>query len=261
MNFCRLKYSLLRLPHSSIYKRYKVKASRLANEEGLYTKTLKELSEYTGENQTILEKKAKDLSQEASRTRCDQLTEKELDGFYKKDQHYLYELPLWNAQSGRCFLIWWTIDFYLRKNRCTKILDYGAGAGDLCLALAKQPQLEIFYYDINDCLRGFAAWRFEQRHMKVNILNENDFQNHSFDCILAFDIFEHLKNLDQRLKWLAGLLRDKGSFIFNIELSGEGLHLEENKVYGDEKKLDRLLEEAGFRFDWKFKRYYFYKRK
>ena len=140
------------------------------------------------------------------------------------------------------------------------LLDFGAGSGDLCMVLS-QAGFKVSYTDINKLLIDFAKWRFKRQNLDIKVLDNQSLKGQRFDSLLSFDVFEHLKDLPGKLKTISSFIRKGGSLIFNIELSGEGLHLEENKVYQDSKKLNKALNDAGLSFAWKFKQFYFYRKR
>ena len=258
MNLNYLIYLLGKPLHSGKYKQLKLKSSRFAESKGLYSQAVKEISDYTDEDVDRIEERRKELTRKLKETDYDSLGPEELERFYNSNEHSLYNLPMWNAECGRTQLLVWAILSHLKANKHKRILDFGAGSGDLCIALAEEG-FEVSYFDINNILRDFSKWRFGKRGLKIKVLEDLS-SAEPFDCLVSFDVFEHLKDLPQNLKELAGYVRPKGSLIFNIELSGEGMHLKENKIYHDDTRLNRALAQAGFSFNWKFKRIYFYKK-
>ncbi len=117
------------------------------------------------------------------------------------------------------------------------------------------------YCDVNRVLSDFSLWRFERRGLRIEAADPSDLGNNRFDCVVSFDVFEHLKNLPDKIRQIARAIRPGGSLVFNIEFSGEGLHLKENKVYADFRKIDAALRGAGLEFDSRFKMFLFYKKR
>ena len=232
----------------------------MAKDFSLYQKVLREISEYTQEDFSIIEDKYRRLGEETSGKDFDTLGEEQLKQIYINDEHSLYYLPFWNAKCGRNYYLSWLVVPYLKKNGYKDILDFGAGTGDFCIILAEEG-FNTYYTDISTRLIDFSRWRFQKRGLSIKIIEEGKLGKLQFDCVLSFDVFEHLKNLPQKLKDLSSLIRNNGSLIFNIELSGDGLHLQENKAYSNENVLDKALRQAGFTFDWRFKKFMFYRRK
>jgi len=259
-NLSYIKYLLRKPFHSYRYKSFKRESSSLSKKLNLRQKVLEEISEYTKEDFSRIEEKHKNLTAQVSKRDYDQLSDDEVLRFYSNDEHYFYELPIWNADCGRNLCISRIITPYLKRNKYKSILDFGAGTGDLCIVLAEEGFV-VSYKDINKKLRDFSNWRFQKHGLNIKIMDESETGSGQFDCLVTFDVLEHLKNLPQKLKNISGFIKRKGSLIFNIESSGDGLHLKENKIYCNDRKLDKILRNAGFVFSWKFKRFLFYKKK
>jgi len=259
MNLNYFKYSFARPFHTYRHKALKKSSSLFARDRDLYKKAIQEIAEYTNEDVVLVDQKCKNANVGINGKNYDAINENELNEFYINDRHYLYELPAWNAGCGRSFYLNSLLVPYLKRNNFKTILDFGGGTGDVCMGL-KEAGFNMHYYDVNRTLIDFSAWRFKKRKLDIkNIDIEKD--GAKFDCVISFDVFEHLKGLPGKVKAMGNLINPGGSLIFNIELSGDGLHLSENKVYEDGRKLDKMLRKAGFAFDWKFKRFFFYKKR
>lgn len=224
----------------------------------LYQKTLEEISEYTNESLQTVEKKCR-----GSRS-CDvdweNASENEIIDFYKNEERFLYELPLWNAERNRGEYICRIIVPYLKRNKAKQILEYGGGTGDIAMALAEKG-FKVIYSDINKKLIDFVSWRFARKKLDIGICNltvSNKLP--TSDCVVSFDVLEHLKNLPQKIKKIYQSLLPGGSFIFSGAFSGGDLHLRENEIYDVYKNLDKMLRSCGFIFNNKFAQYHFYKK-
>ncbi|MBN2120456.1 MAG: class I SAM-dependent methyltransferase [Candidatus Omnitrophica bacterium] len=258
-NFNYISYLLTKPFHSYKHKVLKKRARNVAFKSNLYQNVLKELSEYTNQDASLIENKRKELTSQINRTNYDILSEEELERFYGQNTHSLYNLPLWNAECGRSLYFSWLLVPYLKRHNFKTILDFGAGSGDLCIELANR-DFSLYYTDINRILVDFADWRFKKRSLNIKIIEPEDLDKQKVDCLVSFDVFEHLKDLPLKLKKINSFIKKGGGLIFNIEFDGGGLHLEENQAYSDENRLDRVLSGAGFIFDWKFKKFFFYRK-
>jgi len=245
--------------HSSRYSALKKKASSLAKDKNFYEQALQEISEYTKEGVETVKQRYADLKKQTDEMSFSQKEEEAILRFYRNDRHYIYELPLWNSQCGRPYLLSWIAKPYLERHHYRHILDFGSGAGDLGIAL-RQAGFHVTCFDINPSLVEFAKWRFQRRGLNIDFIDQSLKDGQLFDCIMAFDVFEHLKNLPEKIKRLRRNLHKGGSLIFNIEEGDgkDGLHLNENMIYRDAWQVHRMLTLAGFSFAWKFKRFYFY---
>jgi len=172
----------------------------------------------------------------------------------------MYELPLWNAERARPYYLWRMMRPFLEKHSYKRILDFGGGAGDLCIELSSRGY-EIDYYDISKPLHQFVEWRFSRRsNSRVRMYDDIIKIDNTYDVIVSFDVLEHLKDMPTTLDTLSRKVRKGGSFIFSGAFSGGSLHLEENEKYNDFKTIDSLLAAKGFRFAKRFAQFYFYKK-
>lgn len=263
LNFIKLKLFYL-YPFSSWINKYlKYKSNRYSKQEHLYEKTCKEIQEYTGEPLEAVIQKYKSGAGKGRQAAIFEnqygLTKKMVDDFYKNYSYYIYELPIWNAERARPYYLWGLMAPVIISNSYRTVLDYGGGAGDLCIELAKHG-LDVSYYDISRPLFNFAKWRFEKRALDIEMYDDFSKINRLFDCIISFDVFEHLKDLPTNLEALLKNIRKGGSLIFSGAFSGGSLHLEENEIYDDFKILNNLLSSKGMKFTNKFAQFYFYKK-
>lgn len=263
MNLSYLRCRLIK-PFKSWKNKYlKYITKKEAGEINLYERVAKEISEYANEPVETVKQKHK-LGPEGEGNFSifkdqDNLTKESVEGFYQKCNYYLYELPLWNAERNRPKYLSLITLPYLKRNKYKKLMDFGGGAGDLCIELAKN-NLEVTYCDIGESLFNFAKWRFEKRGLPVKMTNKLESLNDSFDCIFSFDAFEHVKDFPLMLKKVTEHIKPGGSLIFSGAFSGGTLHLEENEKYNDFKELDHLMQSCSLVFQDKFAQYYFYKR-
>ncbi|MBU1122850.1 MAG: class I SAM-dependent methyltransferase [Candidatus Omnitrophota bacterium] len=256
-SFKWLVYYLKKPFHSFYHKKIKRRASKYAKNNDSYKKALNEISEYTGKDVNVIESISKHLLEDINAQDYDKLSEKELTEFYQKNRYYLYELPLWNAGCGRSYAVSYHLAPCFKKKGYKKILDFGGGTGDICLYLANQG-FNMYYCDVNESISNFAKWRADKQKLNIQFIHNDEIKADIFDCIISFDVFEHFKNLPKKIRFLTAALRVGGALIFNIELSGDGLHLSENKKYKNIKVLDEMLKKHGLIFDKKFKDIYFY---
>lgn len=264
MNPNFLKYKFLK-PFKSWRNKYlKYVTKKEAEESGLFEITAKEISEYTNEPVDIVKQKHKsgpETEEDYTIFRnqgC--LTNLSVEDFYKKCSYYLYELPLWNAERNRPRYLYLICSPYLNRNSYRKVLDFGAGAGDLCIELAKNG-LDVTYCDIGQNLYNFAKWRFEKRNLYIELIKGiGKIEDKDYDCIFSFDAFEHIKDFPGILGRLVQHIRPDGSLIFSGAFSGGTLHLEENEAYNGFDRLDALMRSLGLEFQDRFAQYYFYKK-
>lgn len=258
-----LRYRCLK-PFKSWKNKYlKYITQREAQKSNLYQKVAQEISQYCNEPiETVKEKhKLGPESEDNFHIFKEQsnLSKTSVEDFYRQCSYYLYELPLWNARRNRPRYLCLITLPYLKRNNYKKVMDFGAGAGDLCIELAEN-KLEVTYCDIGQRLYDFAKWRFQKRNLSVKMFRGAGLTEGDYDCVFSFDAFEHIKDFPEMLKELVAHIRPGGSLIFSGAFSGKTLHLEENEKYNDFKNLDILMRNNGLIFQDKFAQFYFYKR-
>jgi len=262
MNINYIKYSLFK-PFKSWKNKYlKSLSKKEARINNLYDRVATEIGEYTKESKEAVKQKFNlgPQSEKSFTIFNDQrnISNEAVKDFYRGAGFYIYELPLWNAQSNRPGNLRRIILPYLRRNKYKKLLDFGAGTGDLCIELAKNG-LDVTYCDIAGKSSDFAKRRFEKRGLRIKMVNDLSLADKDYDCIVSFDVFEHVSNLPEAIEKIKSYLRPEGSIIFSGAFSGGALHLEENEVYNEFKNLDKMMRGKEFYFIDKFAQYYFYK--
>jgi len=137
-------------------------------------------------------------------------TAEEVTEWYKKADHYLYELIKWNYDSP----VYHSFIQPLLTYHGEKILEIGAGIGSLCIALAYAGN-NVTYCDISEKLSAFAKQRFADRGLDIVITHDLNGQR-DFDIVIANDFFEHIHKdaLPKLLKQIAGCLKN-GGFVYH----------------------------------------------
>lgn len=257
---------ILQYPFKSFYnKRLKNYFKRQARESKALNLALEEVAEYIGQTVEMIYQRfrSEDDDQEMKRIFHDDnqagLTEDDVKNFYRGSQRYIIELPLWNAESHRSQMLGKIITFYTKKFGVKTVLDAGGGAGDLSMELSGR-NLHVSYMDISEPLFKFSAWRFKRRNLEIPMYKDLSEIHETFNCIVTFDVFEHIKNLPDFIQQLSTLLDSGGILIFSGAFSGGGLHLRENEKYNDLKEMNEVLKTAKLRFYDRFAQYFIYQK-
>jgi len=90
------------------------------------------------------------------------------------------------------------------------ILDFGCGTGDF-LSYMKINNWNSYGYEPNEKARELA----KRKGLRL-IENLNEIENHFFDVITLWHVFEHLDNPEEYLKSLKKLLKPKGTLIIAV---------------------------------------------
>jgi 2-polyprenyl-3-methyl-5-hydroxy-6-metoxy-1,4-benzoquinol methylase len=114
-------------------------------------------------------------------------TSQEVREFYQNCSEYLYSLANWNMMDPEFKRLLVLTD----DERGGICLSFGGGIGSEVLKLAAQGN-QVFYVDVsNSPVWKFAQWRALQRNVTVNFSDDVP-KGVQFDCITAWDVFEHL---------------------------------------------------------------------
>lgn len=93
----------------------------------------------------------------------------------------------------------------------TRILDFGAGGGDF---LDLMRDFDSVGFDVAPGVRPDGVKIYSGSF--ETLVGSGEFAAGSFDAITAWDVFEHLPNLEQTLPFLKTLLRPKGYLLLTL---------------------------------------------
>jgi 2-polyprenyl-3-methyl-5-hydroxy-6-metoxy-1,4-benzoquinol methylase len=180
------------------------------------------------------------------------LSEKEIRDFYKDPYvGYLYiiELLHWNMSSS--------FD-YLRKLvmpvREQEVLEIGSGIGTVSMQLAIQRN-NVVSSEINERLRSFHKMRWDNLAPKLTrkigdlhiIADQWRTESHDeqFDTIIAFDVFEHLHEVELKdiVKDIYRVMKRGGRLVYHANFAQQNLyptHYDHSEWWSD------FLDELGF---------------
>ncbi len=174
---------------------------------------LNEKYEETSEKIMVGEKIAKD-----SWNSFDPRTGKERKEWYQKTSAYLYDLSKSHELNQEIKKTYGRI-LETCKHKGGKILDFGAGIGDLVVLLAENG-LDMTYLDIKGATSKFAKWRIKRRGLKVNFMEtggEQDCLKEYYDVIICVDVLEHLDDPLFYLKEMHKHLKESGLLILKAD--------------------------------------------
>lgn len=122
-------------------------------------------------------------------------------------EYYLYDLAQFHLAYKHIRFMLDIVD--MSEGR---VLDYGAGIGDLVLELARR-QHDVTYLDVDGRTKAFARWRAERDWLPVTFAGELDEVPGPFDTIISLDVFEHLAEPLPVVDGLIGKLAPGGRMI------------------------------------------------
>ena len=141
-------------------------------------------------------------------------------------------------------------------NNDSKILDFGCGTGNFLIA-ANTGNYELLGYDISESAKKTAEEKTKLKILSGSI-TANSFKSNSLDCIVCFDVIEHLPDYREKLllfnRWLK-----KGGYLFistpntrswDALVMGKSWYgfrkYPEHVVYFSPKSITTVLNENGF---------------
>ena len=149
-----------------------------------------------------------------------------------------------------------------------KILDFGCGLGDF-LNLAKKDGFDVVGYDSSSYVKEYVLEKYGIKILSSR-LRSNLFRENSFDCIVIFDVLEHLPNFKLVLGYLHRWLNAGGKIVIttpNLEswdarLLGKYWYgfrkIPEHVNYFSPSSIRKVLSETGFKdisvLSWGFNR-------
>ena len=185
---------------------------------------------------------------QAQRQAAQGRSDSEVNRYYEETSQYLYELSYWEATRDK--QKWFEV---LRK-ACRKfnrlnVLDFGGGVGGLTLAL-RRGGIACDHLDVAGNTLTYAAWRFGQEGFPVRTWKAGEpLPREAYDAVFAWDVFEHLYELENALDRIRDLLRPGGWLVSKSTFSESEqhhIHLEKNRIYDDIRVWNRLLDGQGF---------------
>ena len=175
--------------------------------------------------------------------------------YYASTPHYLYELSYWEASREK--QAWFRVLVRAcRKYGLRRVLDFGGGVGGLSLHLGLHG-ISCDYLDVPGKTFAYAAWRFARHTPDVATLEatapHHAWPNGVYDAVIAWDVLEHLFDLESAIGHIAGLVRTERWFVSKSTFAAhEGdhldIHLAKHACYHDLHAFNRFLSQQGFHF-------------
>ena len=149
-----------------------------------------------------------------------------LANWYRENSiHYLFASTGFNLRYKQ---IVFNLDLLsLARGRA---LDYGAGAGDLALELARRGH-DATYYDVEGTTQEYSRWRASREGLNLSFTSSKEQLRGGgggFDTIISVDVLEHMPDLAGELDFLCSLLNPGGVLVFNVpagETEAHPMHL------------------------------------
>ena len=173
--------------------------------------------------------------------------------YYRDTGQYLYELSYVEGSVKRQGWLQ-VIERVCRRHGVRRALDVGGGIGTVGLYLSRRG-IACDHLDVPGKTFDYAAWRFQTHQVQAAMYDATQpWPAGPYDAVIAWDVLEHLKHLEEKIGWLARGLRPGGLLLhWSTFTECEGVHLPENHQYGDIRLYDALLQRHGFRYEGQVK--------
>ena len=174
--------------------------------------------------------------------------------YYQQTPHYLYELSYWEATGDK--QAWFRVVAQAcRRYGLRRTLDLGGGVGGLSVFL-RMRGIQSDHLDIAGKTSEYARWRFARRGLGVQAFDAATpagWPRGPYDAVVAWDVLEHIFDLEGAVRQAAGVLRPRGWFISKSTFADAGgqhlhIHLAKHAEYVDVAKLNRMVSQFGFQF-------------
>ena len=173
-------------------------------------------------------------------------TSEEIENFYKTTFFYIFDLAHWHMAKSQ-------INFrnFVVQTCEGRVLDFGAGIGDLCINLTKRG-LKVDYLEIPGKISEFAKWLFKKKNLNIEIVDLNDLSQ-KYDTILCIDVIEHVINPQKTLEILVSHLNGGGKLIVtNLNINDSDTHPMHSKLNLNDDRFLNLLGLYRTKEDWLF---------
>jgi len=203
-------------------------------------KRLEELASFTGENPARVEFRVREAEAEGiERWRtAPPRTDEAVRAFYRDQDFYLYQLTKSNFyRGGRTEYI---EDVLGLIEPGMRILEFGCGVGEVSLELSRLGH-DVTAMDINRRQLAFIESKAVHRGLSLHV--HDTLPARTFDAVIAFDVLEHVWDVEATLAELMDRLRGKRLLLMRLPEDDEDLPLH---FTGRRSAVEKVLARRGF---------------
>lgn len=175
-------------------------------------------------------------------------TEEERRRWYRETDVYIFESSYWYEADRNIQQLhdWIVMCCILEEGR---ILDFGAGIGELIIRLAHNACIQPVYMDINSRTSDFARFRLKKRGLLdkvefVTTMGEPDLSG-LYSVVYTLDTLEHLENPFEYVSTFIDHLSVNGKLVLEYSLDFTDrypMHLKELITEKDLKQMEDLIK-------------------
>lgn len=173
--------------------------------------------------------------------------------FYTESDGFIYETCIESRNPHRMSK-WFGIVNFLRQQYELPgehdILVYGDSVGSDSIFLSRMG-FNVFYHDFDSYCSRFAKARFQKRNLPIHSFRPGD--SRQFDCVICFEVAEHVPNPPELIEELAQLTAPDGYCIFSESFGlldpNYPTHLASNAKYI--KMADSMFQQNGMHVAWR----------
>jgi SAM-dependent methyltransferase len=129
------------------------------------------------------------------------------------DRGWRSELEAGKEQRGNLRT---NLDFLSQTNLLepnNRILEIGCGIGSIVSELKGQGY-DITGTDISSQAIEYGLKKYGDIKLQVQPAEDLQFEDHTFDIVLSFDLFEHIARVDRHISEVYRVLKEGGSYLF-----------------------------------------------
>lgn len=150
----------------------------------------------------------------------EEITEETLNKYYSENKFFraLIRKDHFKYNIIRDYV---SITTSLQFSKLKKVLDFGCGSGLAAIRFANNG-FDVTACDIEGENLKFAKWWGKKRAPNLKIIDLKEFNwNQKFDCILCFDVLEHIINPLETVKKLSNMIDNGGILFITTEFSSQ----------------------------------------